>query len=141
MSLKFSASELQHHLDASPFHKQFALRVTSVDGQAQVLTLLMPFSAALERAPGSGQFHGGAIASFIDIAGDFALVALLAVPIPTINFRVDYLRPATGSFLLAHARVRRMGKAVAVVDVEVQDAEKRLVALGRGCYGTQASAT
>src|SRR5215472_14861607 len=118
MSLKFSESELQHHLDASPFHKQFALHIASVDGDAQVLTLRMPFSVALVRTPGSGQFHGGAIASFIDIAGDFALVALLAVPIPTINFRVDYLRPATGTFLVAHARVRRIGKAVAVVDVE-----------------------
>jgi len=140
MSLKFSESELQQHLDASLFHKQFALRVMSVAGDAQVLTLRMPFSAALERTPGSGQYHGGAIASFIDIAADFALVALIAVPVPTINFRVDYLRPAMGTFLVAHARVRRIGKAIAVVDVDVQDAEHRFVAVGRGCYGTQASA-
>jgi uncharacterized protein (TIGR00369 family) len=54
------------------------------------------------------------------------------------NFRTDYLRPAIGEALIATARVRRAGKAVAIVDIEVFDDEKRLVALGRGTYASTA---
>jgi uncharacterized protein (TIGR00369 family) len=58
--------------------------------------------------------------------------------VPTINFRVVYLRPATNTDLLALARVRRAGRTVGVVDIDVTDSTNRLIALGRGCYGTQA---
>jgi acyl-coenzyme A thioesterase PaaI-like protein len=42
------------------------------------------------------------------------------------------------SDLLAVARVRRAGRTVGVVDIDVADSSGRLIALGRGCYGTQA---
>ena len=83
---------------------------------------------------GRGQFHGGAIAGLIDTAGDFALVILLGGGVPTINLRIDYLRPATGAALLAVASVRRAGRTIGVVDVDVTDPEGRLVAIGRGSY-------
>jgi len=58
--------------------------------------------------------------------------------LPTINFRVDYLRPAVGTALLATARVRRAGKSVGVVDVDVADDAGRVVAIGRCTYSTLA---
>jgi uncharacterized protein (TIGR00369 family) len=57
--------------------------------------------------------------------------------VPTINFRVDYLRPAMTARLTATATVRRAGRTVAIVDIDVEDGEGRLVAVGRGCYATQ----
>jgi acyl-coenzyme A thioesterase PaaI-like protein len=33
--------------------------------------------------------------------------------------------------------VRRAGRTVGVVDIDVEDEAGRLVAVGRGCYGTQ----
>ncbi len=39
--------------------------------------------------------------------------------------------------LAATATVRRAGRTVAVVDIDVHDAEGRLVAIGRGCYSAQ----
>ena len=86
------------------------------------------------RAP--GQFHGGPIAAFIDTVGDYVLVMLLGGGVPTINFRVDFLRPAVSSALLGTGRLRRAGRTIGVVDVDVHDAEGRLVAVGRGCYST-----
>jgi uncharacterized protein (TIGR00369 family) len=114
------------------------LRLESFDVNAQTLTLRSVFGPLVERATGTGQYHGGVIASLIDIAGDFALIAVLGYGVPTINFRVDYLRPAMHSDLLAVARVRRAGRTVGVVDIDVADSSGRLIALGRGCYGTQA---
>jgi len=58
--------------------------------------------------------------------------------VPTMNFRIDYLRPAIGSAVIAVARVRRAGRTASVVDVEVVDDEARLVALGRGTYSSNA---
>ncbi len=57
--------------------------------------------------------------------------------VPTINFRTDFLRPAISPRLTATARVRRAGRTVGVVDIDVFDDEERLVAVGRGTYGMQ----
>jgi uncharacterized protein (TIGR00369 family) len=130
--------ELEALLAGSPFQRLLGLRLETVDVAAQTLVLRASFGPQVERASGTGQYHGGVIASLIDIAGDFALIAVLGYGVPTINFRVDYLRPALRTDLLALARVRRAGRTVGVVDIEVSDGEGRLVALGRGCYGTQA---
>ena len=51
------------------------------------------------------------------------------------NLRIDYLRPAIGSHMIASAKVRRSGRTVAVVDVEVI-VEEKLVALGRCVQAT-----
>ncbi len=68
----------------------------------------MPLAPEYERYPGTGQFHGGAIASLIDVAGDFALVLQVGGGVPTINLRIDYLRPAIGNLLAtASAAPRR----------------------------------
>lgn len=98
----------------------------------------MPLRAELERGAGAPQFHGGAVASLIDTAGTFALIMGTHAPAPTINFRVDYLRPSSG-LLTAEAVVRRAGKSVGVVDVDVHDEERRLTAVGRGCFGIPAA--
>lgn len=125
-------------LAESPFHALLGLRLEAFDPAAQSVSIRCRFGPNVERSAGTGQFHGGVIASLIDIAGDFALIAALGHGVPTINFRVDYLRPALNSDLIARARVRKAGRTVGVVDIDVEDGGGRLVAIGRGCYGTQA---
>jgi uncharacterized protein (TIGR00369 family) len=132
-----TAAALEALLSDSPFQKLLGLRLEAFDVAAQTLTLRSIYGPNIERATGTGQYHGGVIASLIDIAGDFALIAVLGHGVPTINFRVDYLRPAMNTDLIAHARVRRAGRTIGVVDIDVVDTGTRLIALGRGCYGTQ----
>ena len=127
---------LNEMLADSPFCAWLGARVESVDEERSSLEVVMSMSRDLERGAGTGQFHGGPIASLIDVAGDFALIWMLGYGVPTINFRTDYLRPATGSYLRAMAHVRRAGRTVGVVDIDVHDDQNRLVAVGRGCYGT-----
>lgn len=128
---------MQAMMNASPFIRFFGMMVKSIDLDTAMVVLEIKMRPELERVPGTGQWHGGAIAALIDTAGDFAIVLRTNAPVPTINFRVDYLRPATTATLLAIARVRRAGRTVGLVDIDVEDAEGRLVAVGRGCYGTQ----
>jgi uncharacterized protein (TIGR00369 family) len=129
-----TAGEIQAMLDRSPFIAFCGMRVTEVDPERERIVIVMPMRPELERGPGTGQYHGGPIASLIDVAGDFALVIRTRGGLPTINFRVDYLRPATNTSLTATASVRRAGRTVGVVDVDVHDNSGRLVAVGRGCY-------
>jgi uncharacterized protein (TIGR00369 family) len=136
-SLPVTRETLERYLDGSAFQRSLGLSLESFDAEAQTLVMRAVYGAQVERTTGSGQFHGGVIASLIDIAGDFALIAVLGYGVPTINLRIDYLRPALGHDLLAPARVRRAGRSIGVVDIEVKDASDRLIALGRGCYGTQ----
>jgi uncharacterized protein (TIGR00369 family) len=132
-----SRQELEALLSGSPFQNLLGLRLDSFDVTEQSLTIRSIYGPNVERSAGTGQYHGGVIASLIDIAGDFALIALLGHGVPTINLRVDYLRPAARVDLLATARVRRAGRSIGVVDIDVVDTAGRLIAIGRGCYGTQ----
>ena len=63
-----------------------------------------------------------------------ALVAASGRGAGTIDFRTDYLRPATGPHLDAVAVVRRAGRTLGVADVDVLDENGRLVAAGRGSF-------
>ena len=132
-----SREQLAASLANSPFQKLLGVRLESSDAAAQSVVIRCIYGPNVERSPGTGQYHGGVIASLIDIAGDFALIAVLGHGVPTVNLRVDYLRPATATDLTATARVRRAGRTLAVVDIDVEDSAGRLVAIGRGCYGTQ----
>ena len=133
-----SLSELQRHLQGSPFQQLFDLSCVRVDHEAGELELLMRYTPSVERSAGTRQYHGGPIASLIDIAGDYALWAVLGYGVPTINLRIDYLRPASATDLRAVARIRRAGRTVGVVDIDVLDDQHRVIAIGRGCYGTKA---
>lgn len=136
MSETLSLEALQAMLDASPFIHLFAMRAISLDVAARQVVMEMPMTQGAERRAGTGQFHGGAIAALIDTAGDFALGILLGGGVPTINLRIDFLRPAKGEALRAVARVRQAGRTIGVVDVDITDPAGRLVAIGRGCYST-----
>ena len=137
VSQKMDATALQAYMDASPFIRHSGMKVTDADHSTETLTMTMPLKPEFERGAGTGQFHGGPIAALIDTAGCFALIMLSGQGVPTVNFRTDYLRPAVNTSPRAQARVRRVGRTVGVVDVDVFDDSQRLVAVGRGTFGTQ----
>ena len=81
-------------------------------------------------------YHGGPVASLIDIAGDMVVAVRAGGGVPTISLRVDYLRPCTGPWLRATGRLRRYGRTISVSDVDVHDDQGRLCAVGRGTYSS-----
>ena len=50
--------------------------------------------------------------------------------------RVDYLRLAGGSELIAVAIILKLGRTIGAVDVRINDDQQRLVAIGRAAYVT-----
>ncbi len=133
--MSVSLEALPEFLRRSPYHRLLGLEM--VRAGTDEVAVRMPFREDLLAGDAAaGQYvHGGAIASLIDCAGDFAVIAAVGYDVPTIDLRVDYLRPATGE-LTATARVRKAGRSVAVADVDVTDGAGRLVAIGRGVFKT-----
>jgi uncharacterized protein (TIGR00369 family) len=128
-----SRQQIQKRLVDSPFNAFLGLEVVSADPEKPELVMRLMIRPEFERLAGTGQWHGGPIAAAIDIVGDYALAMLLGKPLPTINLRVDYLRPGKGTLTLV-ARIRRSGKTVGVVDIEVLGETGELVAIGRANY-------
>ena len=131
-----SKEQIQEWLGRSPFITSLGLEVTETDPDNGQITMRASMRPEFERGSGTGQWHGGPVAALIDTVGDYALVMLLGRPLPTINFRVDYLRPAIKTSLTLVGRVRRSGKSVGVVDIDVFDDARNLVAVGRATYST-----
>jgi uncharacterized protein (TIGR00369 family) len=130
--------ELQERLTHSTFIDFMGLEVLSADPAREEVVMRLAMRPEFERQRGTGQWHGGPLAAVIDTVGDYALIMLLGRPLPTINFRVDYLRPAVNTALTVTARVRRNGRTVGVVDVDVVNDAGAVVAIGRAAYATSA---
>jgi uncharacterized protein (TIGR00369 family) len=128
--------QLQQRLTHSAFIDSLNLTVLTADPEKQQVVMRAEMRPEFERGRGTGQWHGGPIAAIIDTVGDYALVMLLGRPLPTVNFRVDYLRPAMDTALVITATVRRSGKLVGVVDIDVANEAGQLVAIGRATYAT-----
>ena len=96
-----------------------------------------------------GILHGGVISSVLDFTGGaIAQISMLkemlddpveaflerVVHLGTIDLRVDYIRPGTGTRFFATGETLRMGRRVAVVRSELRNDEERLIAAGTGSY-------
>lgn len=138
MSGKMTREDVQAAMDSSPFIAFLGLKVTDISVEDGTVTMTMPIRPELERGSQiTGQFHGGPVASLVDTVGDFAVAIAVGGGVPTMNFRVDYLRPSSGQALVAKATARKIGRTVAVVDIDVHDSNGKLTAIGRGTYSAQ----
>ena len=95
------------------------------------------------------RLHGGVISATLDAIGGLAVMAAIGArhldePIDarlarfmrlgTIDLRVDYLRPATGSRFRASAQVLRLGGRVASTRMEFVDDQGKLLSTGAAAY-------
>jgi uncharacterized protein (TIGR00369 family) len=82
-----------------------------------------------------GFIHGGVISTLLDNTGWYAAVSNLdeGYTAVTMEIKINYLKPATGSHLVAKASVKRQGRSTSFVTVELHD-EGKLVAFATGTY-------
>lgn len=132
--MTMQVSELSALLTQAPFIKFLGIEVVSWDSANQQLTLSLRCRAEFERAAGSAQVHGGVLACFLDTSATLAVIAGLGRPAPTVDLRIDYLRPASGIRLTSVASVRKLGGKLATADAECFDEAGRTLALCRGTF-------
>lgn len=121
-------------LSRSPYQRFLGLSLLRAeDGLVEIR---LPFREEFGRDDNSDWLHGGILSALIDIAGDYAIVTKVGKELPTIDLRVDYLRPARRGALVATGRAVKLGRRVALADVEVKDESGHIVAIGRGAYAS-----
>jgi uncharacterized protein (TIGR00369 family) len=93
----------------------------------------IPITEQLEQQ--HGFLHGGVISYAADNALTFAGGSVLGTAVLTAEFKINYLRPGAGDFLLAKARLSHAGKRQAVCRCDVfslSDGEEKLIAVAQG---------
>ena len=105
------------------------------------LTRLMPGEVELQLPlrddlkQQNGFAHGGVVSYLADNALTYAGGTAMRVPVVTSEFKINYLRPATGDRLVARAQAIGVGKTQSVCRCEVyavQGHEETLCALAQG---------
>ena len=134
MSNQLTVSDIQEHISRSLYHQLFPTASACCGQRKQTLKVKVFWCPEFERQPDTNQWHGGVIASLVDIAGCYALMLVAKGPMLTLNFSTDFLRLAQGAELTATASVRRSGRTAGFVDVDIHDDSATLVAVGRACY-------
>ncbi|MGD0075474.1 MAG: PaaI family thioesterase [Candidatus Binataceae bacterium] len=117
-----------------PFVATLKLRLESLsDGVARVR---LPFNLSMLNAGGPQvPIHGGAIAALIDTAACAAVWTMAETRnSATVSMTVNFTGPGVASDLIAEAHVRRKGRRLASVSVEVRDKDGALVADGLVTY-------
>jgi uncharacterized protein (TIGR00369 family) len=130
---------LQHELSHPPFHALLGPpRAVAADPDAGTVTIDVPYQQSFRRAADSGDIHGGVIAAIIDMAAHAAVAVRIGRMAPTVDLRIDYLRPAPAGTLRAVARTLRVGRAIGRADVEIRGEDGTVLAVGRGTFSTLA---
>src|ERR1700730_9162778 len=110
----------------APIGKLLGLRITSSGaGRATV-----EFEASGRYANPMGTLHGGVLCDLADAAMGVAYLSTLAQGerATTIELKINFLRPVWNAKLRAEARVVRAGKIVGLIECDILDERRRLVA-------------
>lgn len=129
--------DLRETTAQAPFHQWLRPEVIEADETSGRVVVSLAVRPEFRRDPERPEVHGGVIAALVDIAGHAAIAAKLRRAAATIDLRVDYMRLAGGSTLLATAEPLKAGRSIGFVDIRVTDDQKRLVAVGRCVFSTQ----
>jgi uncharacterized protein (TIGR00369 family) len=125
---------VRDNIAQTPFHQWLLPELVEVNEETSSVTIRLVVRPEFWRLPGRPELHGGVVAAMVDITGHAAIAAKVLHSVATVDMRVDYLRLAGGMELLATASVVKLGRTIGVVDVRINDDQKRLVAIGRAAY-------
>jgi uncharacterized protein (TIGR00369 family) len=89
-------ARLRKELKRPPFHGLLRPEALDVDPDSGTVIIGLGYRDEFARAPNEKSFHGGVIATLIDIAGHAAVAIKIGKMAPTTGLHIDYLRPSAG---------------------------------------------
>lgn len=124
-------------LAAQPFSALVGARLTAFGGGEAVLELDIRDDLLQQ----DGVLHGGVLAYAADNVLTFAAGSALGAAVWTGGVTIEYLRPARGAVLRAHARVMHAGRRKATCRCDLtaiaEDGDARLCAVAQGTVLTR----
>lgn len=122
----------QQVLDSQPFSQLLGTQLIAFDDETVALRL--PMRDELKQQ--NGFAHGGVLSYLADNALTFAGGTKLGVAVLTAEYKINYLRPAVGTALIARASVIYAGKTTATCRCDVfsvsEEGEEKLCATAQG---------
>ncbi len=121
---------------AIPFHKFLGIELLELkQGYAKIR---VPFREEVIGDPRSRRWHGGVLATVLDSVGGLAGMthsSSLEDKLATIDLRVDYLKGAQASPIVAEGEIVRLGNRILVTKMSVfQEDSQELLAEGKGVF-------
>lgn len=109
--------EIEDSFSRQGFLRNFGARLAALEPGRCVIEL--PFGDVVSQQ--QGLFHGGAIGAVADSAGGYAAMTRLpeAGDVVTLEYKINFLRPAAGELIIATGTVLRAGRSVVVTRVDV----------------------
>ncbi len=127
---------VRENMALTPFHQWLLPELVAINEDDNGATVRLKIRPELGNSAQRTDLHGGVLAALIDIAGHAAVAAKVRHSVPTIDMRVDFLRPASGTEILAVASIVKFGRTISLVDIRLTDDQSKLVAVGRASYVT-----
>lgn len=108
-----------------PFNASLGIRVVRLHRDG--ITIECPLREDLMN--GVGVLHGGVTATMADVAVGIALNRHFGGvrPLTTVEMKVNFFRPVSGSKIVARSHLVRMGSTLCVGQVDLFDSDKKLV--------------
>ena len=123
--------DLQELCDGVPFHRQLGLEVSRTEGGVRFQCEIGREFVVDEK---SGAVHGGIVASLLDTAATFALIAHTDHDWVTVDLRIDYLRPSRAGSLTISGGVVRAGRSIGRARAELSDGNGVVCATAIGTF-------
>lgn len=134
MTASLTREAIEPVLLGSQYHQFLGIQLEEVNDR--FLTIRLPYNE-LFYTSADGYIHGGILSTLIDIAGYFEVFRFVNRPVPTIDLKIDFLRPGRAGDLLATATVVKLGRTVSTADISVTDLSGKPIAIGRGLFSTR----
>ena len=129
----------QQVLDAQPFSSMLGTKLASFSEEEAVLEI----AVREELLQQNGFVHGGVVSYLADNALTFAGGSALGPAVLTSEYKINYLRPASGPKLVARATVVYAGKRQAVCRCDVfsvaETGGEKLCATAQGTISSMAT--
>ena len=128
--LRQRGEQLVRNFNRAPIKTTTGMTIAFNDDAQAVFEL--PFDIRL--CHGMGDVHGGILALMLDNAGWFTVAVHYDTWVATTDLHIRLLEPANQEHLRATGRILRLGKRIAMAEMEVCSLSGRKVAAGSGTF-------
>ncbi|MEZ5354988.1 MAG: PaaI family thioesterase [Bryobacteraceae bacterium] len=129
--MPLAIAALRKIMQRAPFNNLLGIRLKRRHADGVTIECpIRPDSANL-----AGTLHGGITATLADVAGGFAALAHYGDrPLTTVELKLNYFLPVTGSRVTARSHVLRAGRTLCVSQVEIRNEQRKLAAVAIVTY-------
>lgn len=131
MRLQHQKTLMNWH-NRAPICRTFGMTLSYDQEECAVIHL--PHNPRIDH--GFGGIHGGVFATLLDNAGWFTVGPRFNTWLATVELQTRFLEHGENCDLIATGKIVRLGKLISVVEMQVCNAEGKIMSVGSGTFAT-----